>query len=110
MDTSTKAELKSVSKTLAVVGLGAAIVTAVHVASMPATKTGWLIWSYPADQLTNRVFEVVSKTNLSSPWSFRTNVVGTNRWQFVPDKAQEFFTIRRVTRRDNTNEFITLEQ
>jgi hypothetical protein len=62
-----------------------------------------LEWDYPPEELDGVIFEVVSKTNIASPWRFCAHVVGTNTMPFLADKEQEFFTISRVMRRDDTN-------
>lgn len=105
MNQEIKAETKSVSKTLALTAVAAAAVVGVTLLVLPVTTTPkhLLAWDYPAADLTNVIFEIVSKTNLNSPWQFYTNVVGTNRMPMWEDKPQEFFTISKVMDRNFTN-------
>lgn len=108
MTVDTKEQIKSTSKTLGVVAIGAGIVGTVAYLVLPPTgKTITLGWDYiPTLQqakLSEVMFEFVSRTNINSPWQFCTNVVGTNRVTLPNNKPQEFFTISKVMRIDDTN-------
>lgn len=105
MTSDTKEQVKSAGKTTGVVALGAAVVAVISsiVLAPVQPKTATLLWDYPAQDLPEVIFEVVSKTNLTAPWQFYTNVTATNRLTIPTAKVQEFFTISRVIWRVNTN-------
>jgi hypothetical protein len=100
-----KSQLQSSGKTLGVIGLAAlAVGVATKLALSPApVKTATLLWDYPAQDLPEMIFVIVSKTELGSPWKFYTNVVGTNRLTIPQRQSQEFFTISKVMWSANTN-------
>ena len=105
MNPEIQAEARSVRNTLALTAIAAAAVVGVTLLVLPGVPQPkhLLAWDYPAADLTNVIFEIVSKTNLNSPWQFYTNVVGTNRMPMWEDKPQEFFTISKVMDRNFTN-------
>lgn len=99
----------SPAKTVGVIGVAAALVYGVSLVVLPPVKPKLILLRWDHPQPEQVIFEIVSKTNLSAPWQFKTNVVGTNAVAFERNQAQEFFTISKVMDRYNTNVAIRRE-